>query len=455
MGTATTIYSARWVIPITSTVIENGGLAVSEGRILSVGSSENLRSLYPDATEENFGKCAIIPGLVNCHTHLELTAMRGFLEDVENDFFAWLRKLTVARMTCMGGDELFASAQLGIIEALSNGVTSVGDASFDAVTCLRAVAATGIRGVAFQEVFGPDPELAVDSAKDLLEKVHRARESESPLASVGVSPHAPYSVSAKLLKATARMAVDEKLPLMIHAAESTYESRLIREGSGAFAQNLESRNIPWTAPGVSPISYLEKVGILQTRPLLAHCIRTDERDWEAIGRNGARIGHCPKSNAKLGHGHAPLSGFLKSGLTVGIGSDSVASNNSGDLIDEARFALLSSRAVEPLEEDRPWISAEQVLEAATIGGARALGLEDKCGSLEEGKQADFAVISLAGVHQQPVYDPVATIIFSSSGRDCILTVVAGEVLYKSGSFTRLDSAAIVSRVGEIAHSFSA
>ena len=197
-----------------------------------------------------------------------------------------------------------------------------------------------------------------------------------------------------------------------------------------FAEGLTRRSIEWKAPGLSTIQYLKRHGILATRPLLAHCIRVDDDDIETLRIYEARVAHCPKSNAKLGHGRAPLAKFLQAGVVVGLGSDSVASNNTCDILEEARFATLLARA------DGHDLTAAKLLAAAS-------------GELNEGSQADLAIVSLTGVHQLPNYDPVATLIFASSGRDVILTVVAGREVYRDGRVTTVDEAQLRTRMHEI------
>jgi 5-methylthioadenosine/S-adenosylhomocysteine deaminase len=261
----------------------------------------------------------------------------------------------------------------------------------------------------------------------------------------GVSPHAPYSASARLIERVADLAEGERLPLMIHAAESEAEDLMFREGRGIFADNLAARGIAWSAPRVSPIRYLERLGLLRVRPLLAHCVRADDADIEAIRESGAGVAHCPKSNAKLGHGRAPYEKFL--GLRHGLGSDSVASNNACDILEEARFALLLARSanrLSPLDA----LDAGRALRDATLGGAEALGMDD-CGALAEGWQADLAVFRLDAPHQTPAHDPARALVFSSSGRDAALTVVAGAEVYRDGRVVNADEERLRARMNEI------
>jgi len=440
------IYSARWVLPIISPMIQDGAVAVDNSSIVAVGFHRDLVAKFPDSRITDFGEAAILPGFVNAHSHLELTVMRGFLEREENDFFAWLRKLTVARLA-MTTEDLLVSATCGAIEAARAGVTCLGDASSAATQAIRALREVGLRGVVYQESFGPDPKLARENVVKLREQIAELRTLEDDLVRVGVSPHAPYTVSGPQLDLISRLAIDEKLPVMMHAAESQAEQLFMLEGLGPFAEGLRARGIEWKAPGLSTIQYLEGHGVLETKPLFAHCINVDDRDLELIRRAGAGIAHCPKSNAKLGHGRAPFSTFVSRGLNVGLGSDSVASNNTCDIVEEVRFAALLARLSLPADHDSSAITAEQAVFAATLGGARSMGRP--IGALAEGMQADIAVVNLSGAHQQPVRDPAAALVFSSSGRDVLLTMVAGKEIYRDGHVSGLDESELRRRLETI------
>src|SRR6266850_677526 len=192
----TILYCARWVLPVSSIPVADGAIAVDGEKIVAVGHRSSLVIQFPQATLRDCGESAIIPGLVNVHSHLELTAMRGFLEKEETDFFAWLRKLTVARLERMTADDLNVSAAWGACEAARAGVTCVADASDAAFESMNALRDVGLRGIVFQESFGPDPRLAQENFEKLKTKVARLRECETDLVRVGVSPHAPYSVCA-------------------------------------------------------------------------------------------------------------------------------------------------------------------------------------------------------------------------------------------------------------------
>jgi cytosine/adenosine deaminase-related metal-dependent hydrolase len=427
----TTIYSARWVVPGPAAPIENGAVAVEGQRIAGAGPHAEIVQRFPQFKVESLDGI-ILPGLVNTHTHLELTAMRGYLENEETDFFAWLRKLTVARLELMTPDDIRVSATWGACEAVRAGITCVHDASDSAMMSMLALNDVGLRGVVYQESFGPDARLARENFEKLKTKVEELRSLESELVRAGVSPHAPYTVCGPQLELIAEFARAEGLPVMMHAAESAAEELFVREGCGAFAEGLARRAIEWKAPGASTIQYLKQVGVLEASPLLAHCIRVDEVDLAVLRDTRSQVAHCPKSNAKLGHGRAPFAKFLDAGVAVGLGSDSVASNNTCDILEEARFATLMARA------GGEHVTSSQALHAATFGG-----------QLIEGAQADLAVVSLTGAHQLPSYDPIAALIFASSGRDVILTVVAGREVYRNGRVSNVDEDRLRARMSEI------
>src|SRR5947209_14821122 len=446
----TKIYSARWVLPVISEPVEGGAVAVEGARVEGVGARAELTERFPSAEVLDLGEAAILPGFVNCHTHLELTAMRGFLEAEEGNFFAWLRKVTVARRERMTPEDLYVSAAWGAVEAARAGVTCVGDASDAGATTMRALNEVGLRGVVFQEAFGPDEREARQQFEKAREKTAMLRGGETRLVALGLSPHSPYTVSPPLLEMLARLARDERLPLMMHAAESEAEQLLMLYGSGPFAESFAARGFAFRSPGVSTVRHLSQTGILSARPLLAHCARVDDEDIRLIKEHGASVAHCPKSNAKLGHGRAPLSALLRAGVAVGLGSDSVASNNTCDLMEEARFAVLASRAVGDTLEGGRMLGPAEALHMMTRGGAHALRLEHQTGALAEGLEADLVAARLDAAHQLPIYDPAAALVFASSGCDVLLTVVAGREVFRDGRVTTVYEGGLRARVRDAA-----
>jgi 5-methylthioadenosine/S-adenosylhomocysteine deaminase len=300
---------------------------------------------------------------------------------------------------------------------------------------MQAMRELRVRGLMYQETFGPDP-LSCDAAiADLERRLDTLTPQQTDLVQLGVSPHAPYTVSDALYAATARLARERKLPLAMHIAESAAEEDIVVRGDGPFAERWRRRGIDTSKRARSPIALLEKHDVLQPGSLLIHCVRVDEPDISTIARRGCAVAHCPASNAKFGHGVAPLLPLLAAGVQVGIGSDSVASNNRMDILDEARLAVLVHRGTTRKHDA---FGPHQALALATIGGARALGLDVRIGSLEEGKDADLAAFRIDIARTTPVGDPYSAAIFALPGRSAELVAVRGEVLVSGGRYKRSD-----------------
>lgn len=428
-----TLYTADWVFPIASAPIREGAVLVRDGRIAYVGPADAIATTPEAVRLVALGPAALLPGLVNAHSHLELTFLRGFLEGL--DFRDWLRSLTEIRRTLMSHDVLCDASRAGLREALRNGITCLADTT-DSGAPLTAMREYGVRGVGYLEVFGPDPAQCAEAIAQLTRRVEAARMQDTALVRVGVSPHAPYTVSKALFAATAGLAQQESLPMAVHVAESRAEMLLVRDGTGPFADRLRARQIAVAPQAESPIALLDAAGVLAAQPLLIHVIQADDRDLQRIADAGATIVHCPISNAKLGHGIAPLDRMLAHGIRTGLGTDSVASNDRMDLLGEARQATLfcSLRAGTP-----DALSAHDALALATRGGAEALGLGARVGTLEVGKDADLAAFPLDHEDAQPLFDPAVALVHALAGKvHATLVTVQGRELVRHGAVIQRD-----------------
>ncbi|HYJ79985.1 MAG TPA: amidohydrolase family protein [Longimicrobiaceae bacterium] len=439
-----TIYRAAWVLPVSGAPIRAGAVMVDPaGRIAAVGPSAAVEP--PEGARlVELGEAALLPGLVNVHAHPELAAFRGALEDLP--FRDWILRLVGTKRAVLGDADYAAAARWTLVESLRAGVTTLA-ATESSAASVGALAEAGMRGIVYREVFGPDPAQAQDAMADLRRGVDALRAAETELVRVGVSPHAPYTVSDALFAAVGRYAREEGLPLAAHAAESAVEHELVTRGEGDFAPGLRARGIATPPRARSTVELLARLGVLDARPLLIHCVRVDADDVARLADHGCAVAHCPVANARLGHGTAPLAELRAAGVRVGLGTDSVGSNNRLDLLEEARIASLLQRA---RGGSHDFLGPADLLRLATVDGARALGLEDRVGTLEPGKDADLCAVSLAAPHVRPVHDPVAALFHAARGSDVVLTAVRGRVLYRDGRVLTLDEAALAGAVEESA-----
>jgi len=420
------------VLPIGAPAIEDGAVLVAADTIAWVGPARAAGEVISAHTAApvpvvSLGDAVLLPGLVNAHSHLELTTLRGFLEGL--DFREWLRTLTAVRRDLLTEADLLDASRVGIVEALRHGITTLADCT-DSAMPLHAMRELGVRGIGYVELFGPDPAQRDESLSRLRGRIDLLRQQDTPLVRTGVSPHAPYTVSASLFQATAEYARAERLPMAVHVAESAAETAFVCRGEGPFAERLRARGMAVAPQARSPVALLEATGVLAARPLLIHAVRVDEDDLQRIAHHGASIVHCPISNAKLGQGLAPLDRMQAHGIAVGLGTDSVASNDRMHLIDEARQAILA-HAIRSGSPDS--LSAHAALELATAGGAAALGLDAVVGTLEVGKAADLAAFALDGSTVHTVHDPAVTLVHALAGRaQATLVTVGGRVLVRGG-----------------------
>jgi cytosine/adenosine deaminase-related metal-dependent hydrolase len=440
---------ARWVLPVSAPPIESGAVRVEGGRIVAVGprAAAGREGLAPAPGEPvaDLGRAALLPGLVDAHAHLEWTALRGCLDG--RPLHEWPRLFARVRAAWQPEDHA-ASARLGAVEALEGGITCVAESGPTGVG-LAAMREVGLRGRASPEVLGPDPE-AWETFADAVERRVARLEAEAAGGRVGVglAPHALHTVSMPLLRWCRRFADAKGLPLSLHLAESAEEVEFLETGRGPWADLYARTGVDAAWPGRRPVAAALEGGLLARGTILAHCVRASAEEVAQIAASGAGIACCPQSNGALGVGAPPLDLFLDSGAPVGLGTDSGASVGAKDLFAEARAGRLLLRAARG-DAAAPRGGARRLLEAMTLGGARALGLADEVGSVEAGKRADLVAVALDRPHLRPADDVEAALAAGATRGAVVWVMVDGEVRVEAGGARMSGRDALLARTDRL------
>jgi cytosine/adenosine deaminase-related metal-dependent hydrolase len=383
------VYAAKHLLPVASTPIQSGAVLVHEGRIIAVGRRKDVVKAHPGVEVRDLGDAAIIPGLVNAHTHVELSFMNGE-PPAGGSFMTWLRDLVARRAQQDPASAAEAAAKA--VDAM------VQKANGTWATAL--LARSGLRGLAFHEIFGfktEDTETILAAAAARLETIdgHPDVLAARDRFTTVLTPHAAHTTSAPLLKALGGRAVASGEVLSIHVAESEEESQFLRDGSGPFKDFLIERGAwdpGFKAPGQTPVEYLDRLGVLTPRTLAVHCVHLDQQDLSRLQARGVTVVTCPRSNQRLGVGQAPVPKLLASGIPVALGTDSLATAPDLDVFTELAH----------LRQEHPGLSPAAALRIATLNGAHALGLAQDLGSIEVGKLAALAVVGLSDPNDDPL-----------------------------------------------------
>lgn len=404
------VYAADWVLPVDGEPIAGGGVQVDGTRIAAVGPADSL-----EGDVERFPGAAIVPGFVNAHSHLEYAVYAGFGDGLP--FGPWL-ELHIGRKRRLDWDGIVAIARLGAAECLASGITTVADASFAGATA-QAADELGLRAIVHLEVFGDGPgELATRF------EPNRARVAAafSERVALGVSPHAPYSCSVELYRECLALG----LPVATHLAETEAERKWLLDGTGPLASY---RALFPPSPGETGIRVLASEGLLGPSLTAAHCVVVDPEEIELLARTDVGVVHCPRSNALLGCGIAPVAELRAAGVRVGLGTDSPASAPSFDMFDELRMALALARA---RGQDAGALTATEALRLATLGSAEAIGIADEAGSLTPGKRADLCIVELSGSPFDPIDGPEVAVVLGGAPARVCRTIVDGMTRYARG-----------------------
>jgi 5-methylthioadenosine/S-adenosylhomocysteine deaminase len=405
-------------------VIEKGFVAIRGARIVAVGEMKSANSYRAKQTIDATGK-AVLPGLVNAHTHLPMTLYRGLADDL--DLQEWLTKyIFPAEAKNTTKAFTIAGAELGLVELIRGGTTTYADMYYFEDAIAEMTKRAGVRGVLGQTLIdfpAPDHKKWEDAIS--YTEMFLRRWKDDSLIVAALAPHAPYTVSTEHLKQVVALAEKHDALILTHIAEAPTEIVAINE-------RYQAR----------PVEYLERIGFLSPRVTGAHVVHVNDADIVTLKQREVGVAHCPQSNMKLSSGTAPVPQMLTQNLRLGLGTDGAASNNDMSLWEE----MDTASKLHKLVTMKPTVvTAREALQMATLGGARALHLEKEIGSLEVGKRADVIVVSLEAVHQVPRYNLISHLVYATKATDVNDTIVNGKVLMRARRLLTLDETAIKTR----------
>ena len=404
------------------TIIKNGAVAIHQDTIVETGLAADLAPKYPDAELLATEHGLIMPGLVNTHTHAAMACFRGLADDLP--LMQWLQEYIVPVEAKLTGDMVYQATLLSLAEMIKSGTTSFCDMYLFAKDVARAAQESGMRawiGEVLNDFPSPNyGELA--SGFQYVEELFTLY-ADNPLISITIDPDAVYTCSPDLLKNLKNMAEKHNTLYIIHLSENKEEVQGVKERYGA-----------------SPVMHLENLGLLDNRVVADHCVMLTDAEIKLLAKREVKIVHCPESNMKLASGIAPVVQMLAAGISVGLGTDSSASNNDVDMFGEMNSAAKLHK-VNTL--DPTVMPAETVLEMATMGGARVLGAENKIGSLEPGKKADLIVLDMNQPHLTPLYTIPSHMVYAARGADVVHSVINGNIVMQNRKLKTLDEKAIL------------
>jgi 5-methylthioadenosine/S-adenosylhomocysteine deaminase len=418
---------ARWVVPVEpdETIYEHFSVAVHEGDIVDVLAQNDANKKYRATDTANLEDHALIPGLVNGHTHAAMSLFRGLADDLP--LMDWLNHhIWPAEQQWMGPEFVHDGTALSIAEMIKTGTTCFNDMYFFADETARVCEQAGMRAVLgmividFPSVWAANIDEYFSKGLQLHDELR-----SNDLLSTAFAPHAPYSVADEALQKIAALAEELDVPIHMHVHETAHEVN----------EALEKN-------GVRPLQRLDRLGLISPRLLAVHMTQLKEQEISLLSKNGAHVLHCPESNMKLASGFCPAAELLSKGINVAIGTDGAASNNDLDMLGEMRSAALLAKGI---SQDATALPAHTALKMATLNGARALGLEQHIGSLVVGKAADIVAIDMQHVSCQPVYNPVSQLVYACPAQQVSDVWIAGRRVLRHHQLTTLDESSILSK----------
>ena len=412
----------------TRRILGNGAVAIQGDVIAAVDTTANIDATYEAAKVIDARGGLILPGLINAHTHMSMSLFRGLADDLSLD--DWLNKyIFPAEHRYVSKDFVTWSTRLSLLEMLRGGTTTVADMYYFEEEVAEATKAAGMRGVLGETLIGfPSPDSETTAAALTYTESFLKHWKDDPLITPAVAPHSIYTCSETLLKDSAALAQRNQAPLLIHVAEAPFEIERSRHEHG-----------------LTTVQYLARIGLLGPNVLGAHCIWLDQADVQTLAHFGVGCSYNPSSNMKTAAGLMPAVELLSAGVAVGIGSDGAASNNNQDMFEEMDLAAKEQKFA---RMDPKALTAAQVVEMATITGARALHLERQIGSLEVGKKADLIVVDTSAAHSTPMYDVYSAIVYALKSSDVRTTVIGGKVVMEDRRMLTLDEPAILAKAAE-------
>jgi 5-methylthioadenosine/S-adenosylhomocysteine deaminase len=411
-------------------VVANGAIAIDGSRIVAVDSAAAIAAGYRGQDTIDAQGAVVMPGLVNTHTHAPMVLYRGLADDLA--LMEWLQKyIFPAEAKTVSPAFVAAGTRLAVLEMIRSGTTTYADMYYFEEEIARVTKAAGLRGVLGQTIIQFPVADAKTPAEGLARTERFAREfAGDPLITPAVAPHSMYTLGEQTLRDSRALADRFKIPVLIHLAETEDEMKISAERHQA-----------------TPAAYLDSLGFWKPDTLAAHGVWLTPADTAILERNGVAVSHNPESNMKLASGIAPVLAMRSAGVVVGLGTDGAASNNDLDMFEATRQAALLHKMA---SKDPRALPARDALAMATIEGARALGMADRVGSLEPGKQADLILVDMSQARQAPMYDPISHLVYVTRGDDVRTTIVDGRVLMKDRRVLTLDERAVLAEAARIA-----
>lgn len=391
------------------TVIEDGSVAIKGNKIVAVGRAADMKNVRAKERINAAGK-VVIPGLINTHTHIPMTLFRGLADDL--DLNEWLTKyIFPAEAKNVNEEFVRVGTRLGLAEMIRGGTTTYADMYYFEDAVADETAKAGVRGVLGETIIDfpvPDAKTPADAMAYAEKFITKWKDSD--LIVPALAPHAPYTLSAENLLAVRKLSDRLNAPMLIHVAETQKETDDIK------AQK-----------GFTPMEYLDEIGFLNERVTAAHTVFLTEAEMDIMKRRNVGSAHCPHSNMKLASGVAPVPAMLAKNIAVGLGTDGAASNNDLNMWEEMDAAAKLHKV---FSRDPRSVTAEQAFAMATIGGARALHMEDLVGSIETGKRADIAIVDIGSLHQTPMYNIYSHLVYTTKAADVATVVINGRVVMR-------------------------